>query len=309
MPRPIVGEYAIFDQAVRLACLTWCQGFGHSLGGANILSLALLHPRLLTTIVVFEPMVIRHTQWLTNKAGYFLNFKKDTWQNDAQAAQYFRQNPFYKSWDPRTLDIWMKYGLRELPPSSPGGDKPVTLATTKYQESLTFSKAAYPSKQHPLSKFVPTSQRHPDITPDRRDATPFYRPETMILFDNLPSLRPSCYFIYGSRSSMISAKETGRKDKLDVTGTGIGGNGGVRSGRVADHILDGSHFLPQENPAALAQDMGKWFTAHLVIWRREEKDEATAWGAVPVEERSKFEPDWLYWMNQQHREKREKASL
>ncbi|KAK8240541.1 Alpha/beta hydrolase family-domain-containing protein [Phyllosticta capitalensis] len=140
-------------------------GIGHSMGGNHLVNLSLMHPRLFETLVLVDPVIQRHTAL----DGNFLPAaasarRRDIWPSRAAAAASYRKHPFYQTWDPRVLDRWIQYGLRDLPtaiypsveaaaarspktsspspaPSSTSNDDagpPVTLTTTKHQEVLTF---------------------------------------------------------------------------------------------------------------------------------------------------------------------------
>ncbi|KAI0405092.1 Alpha/beta hydrolase family-domain-containing protein [Xylaria palmicola] len=152
MPRPIVG-------------------IGHSFG-ANILAhLALLHPRLLTTLVLLDPTIVALGSAQIDGPGTSparaSAFRRDVWPSRDAAVASFRRSPFYQSWDPRVLDSWNRHALRdlptalypELPPSGSGSSsgsdptssdpsKPAppgaTLRTTKHQELFTFLRPLYP---------------------------------------------------------------------------------------------------------------------------------------------------------------------
>ncbi|KAK6335593.1 hypothetical protein TWF696_002361 [Orbilia brochopaga] len=60
-----------------------------------------------------------------------------------EAVEFFKSRPFYQKWDPRVLDLQLKYGLRKVPTAlypdvEKVGEEAVTLRTTKHQEVFTF---------------------------------------------------------------------------------------------------------------------------------------------------------------------------
>lgn len=238
-------------------------GLGHSMGGTVMINLALLHPRLFTTVIAIEPTLNRTATEMNFRGAYGPTFRKDQWSSQEEANKFFEANAFYKNWDKRSFDLWLQHGLC----SAHKEGQAVMLKTSKHQEALTFARPSYPSQKHPLHDFQPTSQRHPDLGSDREASNAFYRPETTITYAALPLLGPSCLYMYGSRSQMVSAHEKGRADKLNITGTGTGGNGGATQSRVADRILKGSHFVPLEKPAAITEEAGHWMGVQLSTLR------------------------------------------
>ena len=158
MPRPIVG-------------------IGHSMGGSNLVNLSLMHPRLLETLVLIDPVIARlpsvNGNWGPASASAF---RRDRWPSRKVAETSFKRSKFYQTWDPRVLDRWIKYGLRELPtkiypdpqpmPAATGStvtpeptvtpnvtanyeEKEVTLTTTKHQDSID-PRGISPSTISPL---------------------------------------------------------------------------------------------------------------------------------------------------------------
>lgn len=278
-------------------------GFGHSMGGNVIVNLALLHPRLLTTVVAIEP-VINTSPAEMNFIGTFpLTIKKDRWQSKDAAMASIVKSPFYAKWDPRVLDLYREHGLRMLPtylyPSGQLESKDnVTLTTSKHQEALSFARAAFPtSLDQPLETFVPTTTSHPDLGADRHPKNAFYRPESTMTFQQLPFLRPSCFYIYGGKSHMASAHEKGRKEKLAATGIATGGSGGAARGKVKDVVVEASHFAPFENPELIAELAGRWYDSELDRWRSETDEEERAIRAIPHQKRSLVTEDWTRWVH------------
>lgn len=183
----------------------------------------------------------------------------------------------------------MKYGLRDLPTAiHPLGESqlkgkdakdkyenhPVTLTSTLHQEVFTFSRPNYdrpPGTNIPVNKVT-----HPDLDPKSLDAYPFYRPESTRIFAQLPHLRPSVLYIFGSQSD-ISLPEV-NAEKMATTGTGVGGSGGVQAGRVRDVTLDKiGHLVAQEAPIQCAEAGSTWLGQELQRWRDEDQAFRAEW--------------------------------
>ena len=289
-------------------------GIGHSMGGNQVINLALLHPRLLTTVIAIEPTINRSVKEMENTFNTFygLAAKKDIWDSREHAIAEARRNPLFKRFDERVFHLWGEYALRDLP--TPLGDgkipsqsRPVTLMTTKHDEILTFARAAYPPERKPLSALQPTKQSHPDLGSggDRNFDNAFYRPESPMTFKQLPYLRPSCLYIYGSDSLMAGSKPQARADKLEVTGTAVGGSGGVAAGAVADVVIEkAGHFLTFEKPGEIAENTGRWLGSVCRRWREEEHAAQLAWEQSDPKSKRVIDEDMKYWMKKQFEDRK-----
>lgn len=280
MPRPIVG-------------------IGHSLGGCVMLNLALLHPRLLTTVIAIEPVVNKTGVEMHFNFAYPITFKKDHWPTRKEAEELYLKHPFYKHWDPTTLSLFVKYGLRNSPTATlDSSETTTTLTTTKHQEVFSFGRPAYPKPGVPLSSFKPTRAEYPDLNIEEwRPNSVFYNPAPTQTFQQLQYLKPSCLYIYGSKTHMASSKPQGQTDKLEITGTGVGGSGGHADGKVDQHVFNGSHFVPFESPKEVSQVVQGWLQKELEVWSQEEEKEREIMSKIPVHERAMMDDDWRWWIN------------
>ncbi|KAF2813251.1 uncharacterized protein BDZ99DRAFT_252107 [Mytilinidion resinicola] len=270
MPRPIIG-------------------FGHSMGGCQLVNLSLIHPRLFETLILVDPVVQRVSSAKGNWAPAQASARRrDFWPSRAAAEKSFKKSKFYQAWDPRVLDRFIKHGLRELPtqlyPTStstptipypatstteptltptPPQPRPVTLTTTKHQEVFTFLRPN-------LSPSPPDRRTHPDLDARANPETPFYRPEPIQTFYQLPHLRPSVLYVFGELSDLSTPEF--RADKLSMTGVGVGGSGGVKEGRVKEVLFEKTgHLIPMEKVGETAESMAQWVGAEMDRWRAAEK--------------------------------------
>ncbi|KAI5362757.1 putative alpha/beta hydrolase-1 [Septoria linicola] len=278
-------------------------GFGHSMGGNVIINLALLHPRLIHAVVAIEPVINTLASEMNFMGTFPLTVKKDKWPSKDAAISSIAKSPFYAKWTPQVLDLYKEHGLRSLPKVLPPGDQSdpknaITLTTTKHQEVVSFARAAFPkSTEQNLESFTPDPVLHPDLGDDRHPANAFYRPESTMTFQQLPFLRPSCFYIYGEKSHMAAANSKGRNDKLKATGTATGGSGGAAKGKVTEAVVKGSHFVPFEMPDEVALLAGRWFDNELARWRQEQEEEHRRMDAVPFEARSRVTEEWVQWVH------------
>jgi hypothetical protein len=267
-----------------------------------------MHPRLLHTLVLLDPVVQRQTTQLDGlslrenkriiaQTTQLSTHRRDIWPSRKAAAEGFKRSPFYQAWDPRVLDRWVEHGLRDLPTAIHPLDgtvdaknPPVTLRTPLHQEVFTFSRPNYnhvPGSGKPVNRVT-----HPDLDENHRDSYPFYRPEPARIFSQLPHLRPSVLYVFAGKSDMCLPDM--RADKLANTGTGLGGSGGVAAGRVREVFLeDFGHLLAQEAVNECADATVCWLAPELRRWRDEEESFRSAWSKKSKVEKQTVDAEWL----------------
>jgi len=278
-------------------------GIGHSMGGNNLVNLSLMHPRLIHSLVLIDPVIQSRASSRGNFAPAQASSKRrDRWPSRKAAREAFARSKFYQRWDPHVLDLWIQHGLRELPtllypvsqspentgllvPATveptvaPPPEKEVTLRTTKHQEVLSFVRPNFDASPSPLT--------HWDVDPAANPQQPFYRPEPIITFRNLPHLKPSVLYLFGSESE-VSAPLF-REEKMRVTGTGVGGSGGQKTGRVKEVLIMGAgHLIPMERVEETADLCVAWLGREYERWVREEQVQRARWEAVAKEEKAKM---------------------
>ncbi|KAI0152716.1 Alpha/beta hydrolase family-domain-containing protein [Xylariaceae sp. FL1272] len=286
MPRPIIG-------------------IGHSYG-ANILThLSLLHPRLLSTLVLLDPTIIAFDPKRLKGPGVdparLSAFRRDIWPSRKDAEIAFRKSPFYRSWDPRVLNAWVEHAVRELPtalhpdasplPSSTDPKAaPATLMTTKHQELFTYFRPLWP---HYTNEPSPTVSKAgaPDYDTSVLDTLPpgqepslFYRSEGSSVLNRLPEVRPSVLYLFGETSD-LSTPEL-RDLRLRTTGVGPSGSGGVKEGRVKGILMEKKgHLFPMEIPGQCAEHAASWIGTEMQKFAEEQKA-YEEWAKLPLREKS-----------------------
>ena len=219
-------------------------------------------------------------------------YRKDIWPSREEAAKSFRKSPFYQAWDPRVLDLWLKYGLRDLPTVLyPEKDTTsVTLATPKSQEVWSFLRPNY-NGQDADGKPITNRATHPDLDPNSTHIYPFYRPEQTSVFLQLPHLRPPTFYIFGSESNLGSREMQYRK--IPMTGIGIGGSGGEKEGKVSHVFIDGvGHLIPMDVPNKVADVAAKWLGTMLATWFQEEEEFYRSWSQVSLKDKTSLDKAW-----------------
>ena len=303
MPRPIIG-------------------LGHSMGGAQLASLSLLHPRLFETLILMDPVIQRMVSIKGNVSPALSSaMRRDRWPSKEEAAKSMLRNKFYQAWDKRVFDRWSQHGLRELPTPlfpedkatpgplpaavstdpatmpTPSKSKEVTLTTTKHQEVMTFLRPNFAFRDgidtEPSSADCTTAnptainrRTHPDLVPQPVPQTPFYRGESMQVFTQLPHIRPSVFYIFGSQS-FLTLDPVQITEKMELTGSGVGGSGGAKEGRVANVMVQGAgHLIPMEKVEESAGHVAKWVGGEMVRFRENERASEAEWGLRKGLERS-----------------------
>ncbi|KHO01778.1 uncharacterized protein MAM_00779 [Metarhizium album ARSEF 1941] len=254
MPRPLVA-------------------LGHSFGATALSYAALAHPRLFHSMVLLDPVIAPYhkgpMEFGASPATASVN-RRDLWPSREAAATQFKKSPFYRAWDPRVLELWIKHGLHSTT-SNPDGE--VVLATTKHQEVFTFLRPSWPAFDAEGKNAI-----NPKWMPDcgtsiklEYSMYPFYRPEPINTFMRMPSLRPGVVFILGGRSTVIS--NDAAEKRTEITGTGLGGSGGVASGRVKQVVHEKyGHLIPLEVPGFCARHAAEFVKQELDIWAAEEAE-------------------------------------
>ncbi len=221
-------------------------------------------------------------------------FRRDTWPSREAAAEGYKKSKFYQTWDPRVIDRQIKYALRDVPTDiypigSVKGEKPVTLTTSKHQEVFTFLRPNYEGSGHegnPVDR-----KKHPDVHPELETIYPFYRPEIPRAYYLLPVVRPSVLYIFGELSYM--SKPEFIKAKLENTGIGIGGSGGLKDGRVKGVTLKNvGHLVAMEAVTECADAATDWIGDEMQRWRKEEEEHRREWSKKSMLEKTTVDAKW-----------------
>ncbi|KIV79381.1 hypothetical protein PV11_06944 [Exophiala sideris] len=274
MPRPLIG-------------------IGHSMGGNHLVNLAYIHPRLLTTLVLIDPVIQIYSS-VAPHAGpspaRLSTFRRDVWPSREEAAKSFKSSKFYQAWDPRVLDRWVKYGLRDMPTFIHPEEPPkVTLTTPLHQEVFTFLRPnyeGYGQDGKPVNR-----KTHPDLNPTLPGTYPFYRSEGPQAYFRLEELRPSVLYIFGGKSDVGTPEAC--KAKMDHTGVGVGGSGGAPAGRVSSVLFeDIGHLIAMEAVDRTADHAAAWLGSEMKIWNQDEEEHNRVWGAKSLREKQTVDEQW-----------------
>lgn len=261
-------------------------GIGHSFGGAVIVNLAYMHPRLFSALVLIDPVISRRGVF----SGPFHPFKstmgasssrRDIWPSRAEAERAVRKNKFYATWDPRAVDKLVTYGFRACPtalyPDRTGGE--VTLTTTKHMECFTFYRPRNLGARDPVTgkraferRAAPDAVIYTDEFPD----FPWYQAAPAQTASRLGELRPGVIWIVGENSTVCTPESN--KERMELTGYGWGGSGGAKEGMVKEFVVEGTgHLVAMEKPTVVANRAGEYIGQEMARWRREDEVHRKEW--------------------------------
>lgn len=265
------------------------------MGGCQLTNLAFIHPRLLHTVILLDPVIQENTHdpRISTDTGHnparASTFRRDIWPSRSIARSLFLKSPYYTGWDKRVFELWMKHGIRDTPtalyPDERNGT--VTLATTRNQEVWTFLRERFlPGDGHDPAQ----REAYPDMDPNIPSIMAFYRPEPPRTLERLPELRPSVLYIFGGDSYLSTPSMI--KEKMERTGVGQGGSGGVKAGRVKEVTLKGrGHLIAMEAVEDCADPIAEWLGKELGRWRKDQ-EAYKEWTKIPLRERQVVSEEW-----------------
>ncbi|KAE9389787.1 hypothetical protein BT96DRAFT_834426, partial [Gymnopus androsaceus JB14] len=111
--------------------------FGHSFGGAISTLAAISHPSLFTSLCLIDPVISHPTpQFYYSPIGLSLGAisRRASWISREEARKGFMESPFFGSWDPRVLELYIEAALYQ-------DHDAVRLKTPPIQEAITFNDA------------------------------------------------------------------------------------------------------------------------------------------------------------------------
>ncbi|KIK71211.1 hypothetical protein GYMLUDRAFT_33350 [Collybiopsis luxurians FD-317 M1] len=113
-------------------------GVGHSFGGNLCARACLSYPQLFTALVLIDPGIIyRNEPTLRPVLNFFAQgafSRRDSWNSRDEALPLLRKSPFFGSWHPDALKMYVEYGL-----FSPPGTNGVTLKMHPVWEALAYT--------------------------------------------------------------------------------------------------------------------------------------------------------------------------
>ncbi|KAL2813466.1 hypothetical protein BDW59DRAFT_178235 [Aspergillus cavernicola] len=252
------------------------MGIAHIFSCAQFVPLSMMHLRLFNSLVFVEPMiqVERPSKPGSRSPALWTSSRPDVWSSLQDAERYIRGSAFWRTWDPKAVDQYIQFGLRPVPTALYPNSSPsaITLTTTKAQEAWTYLRLNVTQdnsggnyREHFLAAdLAPIPRDGHNNNPDYMTVCPW----SCIAFEYLPYMRPSVLFIFGEKSHINVPQR--RAAKLERTGKGLRGNGGVAGGRVVAEILTGaSHMAPLEKVHDTARVLSTWLASQIELYQTE----------------------------------------
>ena len=218
---------------------------------------------------------------------------KDSWSSKAEAEAALIKLHNAKSWDKRVLDrmkLYDVYNMAECVRDTWG------LTSPKHQIAALvgrFNPGGIGCGEKGLNE-VTLAQREivPDSDPDAPTEGPFYRHELKMAWDMLPKTRPWVLYVNGDNSPFFGDPST-RKERLHLTGTGVGGNGGIRLKAVKQVVVKGGeHSMVFDcHVAEVADIVADWLTGESQRWNDGPKRKRDEWLSKSLEERQRVSPE------------------
>ncbi|KAJ0422847.1 Alpha/beta hydrolase family-domain-containing protein [Aspergillus carlsbadensis] len=253
-------------------------GIAHSFSCAQFIHLSITHPSLFQSLILLEPTV--QSEPLVQPGGrnpaLWASTRRDRWASRKDAEANIRGHPFWRSWDARCVERYVRFGVRDVSTGDSAsvdgdgngsGSGAVTLTTTKAQEAWTYLRfnGAVPSPRGQIGQDNTMSPPNQDINPNSHFHTTASWPA--LAHEFLPYIHPSVLYIFGSKSHINAPAR--RAEKLQRTGLGHGGSGGVSSGPnvVRAEVLEGaSHMVPLERVAETAGVVAGWLEGQVEVF-------------------------------------------
>jgi hypothetical protein len=129
------------DPSARLFRNRLIVGLGHSVGGCGMTYASSAIPSLFSSIILLDP-VLPPENSVSRKGRQFMTsgalVRREKWGSREEAKEGFLKKEFFRMWDPRALDRYIEFGLREVV----GG---VALKATARSEAVSLI-AHFPSR-------------------------------------------------------------------------------------------------------------------------------------------------------------------
>ena len=145
----------------------------------------------------------------------------------------------------------------------------------------------------------------PDLEPSAWNPGQFYRQELKGAWDLLPHIRPRVLYINGGRSPFFGRTEV-RDERGKITGTGVGGNGGMKVGAVEQVIIKkGEHTMVFDSHIGeVAECAAKWLGMEVRRWQNGPEKRRKAWQAKSKQEQQSLPEGFEEAIDAQAKEER-----
>jgi len=113
---------------------------GHSFGGCTSTLAAVSAPRLFSSVVLVDPVIV--AEYIDRKP-HVLHLiqgalqRRENWSSREEALRLFQSSPFFKAWDPKVLDVYVNRGLVTV--RNNGNNMGAQLKMSGLQEAVVFA--------------------------------------------------------------------------------------------------------------------------------------------------------------------------
>ncbi|KAF9037746.1 Alpha/beta hydrolase fold-1 [Panaeolus papilionaceus] len=136
-------------------------GVGLSMGAVSLCLALGFYPKITWhALVLCEPMIMppKYAKGVGDMLANGAANRRDIWPSREEAYQVFTSRGTWKTWDPRTRKLFVKYGLVALPTMEYPDKEGVTLACSKVQEAACYRGSAgsfrvYAGLKHVVKQF------------------------------------------------------------------------------------------------------------------------------------------------------------
>ena len=215
---------------------------GHSLGAVQLPFLCNMHPRLFDSVALIEPAMTDAPSIGGDKIRSALRAKPDWWPTRAEAERELRTNPVVKYWDTRVVNRLVDVAFVRTPNMIYPDKDGWTLRTSKQQELAVTDEG-------------PTGIREENVQALR--LMPFLEPAILLVFGSHSALTR------GAMRRRIIKYSKPTRDTVDTCKDGSLRSTIIKPPEKIVQVseMKGGHFLPFENPFALANILVQFFSS------------------------------------------------
>ncbi|KAH9847850.1 alpha/beta-hydrolase [Lenzites betulinus] len=159
-----------------------------ALPGVKYESMVLIEPPLVTREVFDANLEEREgaLRYLSTSIAK----RRDTWESREDALKYFGKRFPWMAWHPKVLELYVRYGLREVPvPGSDPAQTQVTLCCTKTQEQDTYVHVKPHFDVVPTIRDIPAAYPLHFVFGERNDLIQEYVQQSILDLRQAPSVR------------------------------------------------------------------------------------------------------------------------
>ncbi|KAJ1925667.1 hypothetical protein IWQ60_004408 [Tieghemiomyces parasiticus] len=229
----------IIDITEQIRSNSTMVGIGHSFGASSLLIAQLLRPDIFDAIFAVEPVLAFAEGFHGHKYELTLR-RRAVWNSKAHAIKYFTKHPFFATWDPRVLQIFLRHGLSPATTASQ-----TTKAEGKGNETVAITTAS-----------AATTTTAVQLKCQPRDEYETYMGgwvDSVRTIDNMSEIICPTRFLLGELSSVCPNSKYAQSYASSCL---------LSDARVAKDL---GHLIPMESPETVAHQLGLFLSDRLVL--------------------------------------------